>query len=260
MILTVVILLIIISISLHELGHATAMRKNRVEVSEINLLGFGKKLFSFRIRRLFGDTLFSVRLIPLGASVQPTDAQYRKSLKVWQVNHIAYAGIANNFLFASLLLSLSAVINQYTAGDYYMSGHYYVAMILFAMGIVPKYTSFLIVPLGWFILAFMVYYLVKEPAQFVENSGSLVTVAKDAADKTSSWADGLLYAASISFSIGLVNCLPLNPLDGSHIYSYYIDKYFSRHSDLIHVILAIPVVLLILIAIFGDLRTIYNFF
>ena len=64
-IITLVILMLVLSIIvfIHELGHFLAAKKQRVYVSEF-AVGMGPKIFSFR--RKNDETLYSLRLLPLG--------------------------------------------------------------------------------------------------------------------------------------------------------------------------------------------------
>ncbi|MBP6942969.1 MAG: site-2 protease family protein, partial [Candidatus Buchananbacteria bacterium] len=66
MTIVVAALLIFSIIMVHELGHAFMMRQYGVAIKEICLLGLGPKLVSFKWPKVFGRTLLTVRLIPLG--------------------------------------------------------------------------------------------------------------------------------------------------------------------------------------------------
>src|SRR5919205_1067870 len=94
------VLLFVVSIVVHELGHAFAMRRYGVELDEICLLGVaGPVLLSFYLRKVFGETPLTIRMIPLGAFVRPTEegAQTAGALPYLKFAHIMGAGIANNF-------------------------------------------------------------------------------------------------------------------------------------------------------------------
>ncbi len=75
-------LVFLVSIALHELGHAMKMKKHGIEIKEISLLGFGPRLFSFKWRKMFGEVPLSIRLIIIGAFVRPTEEGYDRILEL----------------------------------------------------------------------------------------------------------------------------------------------------------------------------------
>src|SRR5687768_12153616 len=108
-----VILLLCLSVSLHELGHAFAMRKYGLEIKEICLLGLGgSRLFSFRIKKLFGETPITVRAFIFGGFVMPTSFGSRRvyCIDYYKAGHIYGGGIAINFLFGALLFLIHSII------------------------------------------------------------------------------------------------------------------------------------------------------
>ena len=96
----------------HEYGHFLAARRNDVQVDEF-MIGFGPKLLG--VKR--GETLFSLRLLPLGgACVMPYEEEgednprtfRRKS--AWRRLIIVAAGPLFNFLLAFLLAAIMTAL------------------------------------------------------------------------------------------------------------------------------------------------------
>jgi len=108
------ILILGLTVFIHELGHFIFAKKNGVYCYEFSL-GMGPKLFSFR--RKNDETEYSLRLLPIGGYVQmageeieedkdlPKDRQMQ-SKTVWQRFTIVVAGAINNFILGLILLFL----------------------------------------------------------------------------------------------------------------------------------------------------------
>lgn len=103
-----------LTVFIHELGHFIFAKKSGVYCYEFSL-GMGPKLFSFR--RKNDETVYSLRLLPIGGYVQmageeievdkniPKEKQMQ-SKSVWQRFTIVVAGAFNNFILGIVLLFL----------------------------------------------------------------------------------------------------------------------------------------------------------
>lgn len=112
------ILILGLTVFIHELGHFIFAKKNGVYCYEFSL-GMGPKLYSFR--RKNDETLYSLRLLPIGGYVQmageeveedkdlPREKQMQ-SKTIWQRFTIVVAGAFNNFILGLVLLFLLAII------------------------------------------------------------------------------------------------------------------------------------------------------
>lgn len=108
------ILILGLTVFIHELGHFIFAKKSGVYCYEFSL-GMGPKLFSFR--RKNDETVYSLRLLPIGGYVQmageeieedknlPKEKQMQ-SKTVWQRFTIVVAGAFNNFILGIVLLFL----------------------------------------------------------------------------------------------------------------------------------------------------------
>lgn len=108
------VLILGLTVFIHELGHFIFAKKNGVYCYEFSL-GMGPKLFSFR--RKNDETEYCLRLFPIGGFVQmageeieedkdlPKEKQLQ-SKTVWQRFTIVVAGAFNNFILGIVLLFL----------------------------------------------------------------------------------------------------------------------------------------------------------
>lgn len=255
------ILLFLLSISAHELGHAYAMKRNRIPLREICILGFGPKLLVFHLRRWFGETPISIRLIPLGASVRPLEEDDPfGNLKFSQRTYIYGAGIIANFFLAGLFwIAVCVLINDF-------HHRFWIAVGLMVIGVLPKISSYLIPCIGIFFLAFLVYFTFSRPLkQFQEDNGSVVLITQEihkaAADDHQTplnirLAKVVNLAAIISFSLAIFNSFPLSILDGGKIFQDIITSRFRKRRRLaiyiFQIMTAIPLLAFILSALSAD--------
>lgn len=118
-IITLIILILILGIIvfIHELGHFLAAKKIGVYVYEFSV-GMGPKIFSFR--RKNDETLYSLRLLPLGGfTALASESINSKDLKENQILEnksalgkffVLIMGIVFNFLLAIILLIINGLI------------------------------------------------------------------------------------------------------------------------------------------------------
>ena len=111
------IMILGLTVFIHELGHFIFAKRNGVYCYEFSL-GMGPKLFSFR--RKNDETEYCLRLLPIGGFVQmageeieedkdlPKEKQLQ-SKTVWQRFTIVVAGAFNNFILGLVLLFLMGI-------------------------------------------------------------------------------------------------------------------------------------------------------
>lgn len=262
------IFLIMLSISFHEIGHAYAMAKNGVAIGELCVFGVGPKLFTFRLRRWFGETPITIRMIPIMAFVRPVENDpIYKGLKFRKRTHIHGAGVIANILFAGLIMVSVGILNHSSAIIWWT------AIICIIIGVFPRITSHLVLPIGIFIMVVLIHFIVSRPLQeFQKGSGSLVLVTQEmhkvSADDGKTPVNVRLarlfsFAALISLSLGAFNAMPLSVLDGGRIAQDILERAFKKHRrmavSLFHVLTFLPFVALVLSALFGDLMRLIGY-
>ena len=171
--------------------------------------------------------------------------QYR-SKKFWQKSVILLAGIAVNLLFAMLAFVIvysvlgvnltleDGTIQHFTVdpGRAVLAGFRYIWLTICAI-------------LGLFNPATV--------ADTVSNSTSIVGIAVLSADYFARGiSDALLFMAMISASLGLMNLIPIPPLDGGHFLVEIVQKISGRRvpEKVVNAISATGVALLMLLFVF----------
>lgn len=122
MFLTIIIafMSLVILIILHELGHFIVAKKFGVKVEEFGL-GFPPRLFG----KKFGETLYSINLLPFGGFVkiygQEESVDHPRSFStkpIWQRAFIISGGVISFWIISAILLSIVMAIGVPTAiGD-----------------------------------------------------------------------------------------------------------------------------------------------
>ena len=216
MYIAIAVALIILSFVFHELGHALAMRSCGVEIAEMGL-GFGPKLISGRITRYFGDdTKFAIRLLPLGAYVRPSEngGKTMEGLSYSDSARIAGAGILANFAFAfCILIGLALTRNPIFPNP----GIVQPLLVLGGGTILLRFGRKFVVPLvGTAFLAYVVFLIVTHggPAGVV---GGPVVIGKVVVAEAINLRHAIWIAGFLSFSIGLMNTIPILPFDGGQM-------------------------------------------
>lgn len=116
--LIILILILGIIIFVHELGHFLAAKKSGVYVEEF-ALGMGPKIFSFKRKK--DETLYSIRLFPIGGFVSMANSEEDSSTKLrkdqvlenksfFQKLTVLIIGIIFNLILALLLLFINGLI------------------------------------------------------------------------------------------------------------------------------------------------------
>ncbi len=106
------LLILVVLVVIHELGHAIAARRNGVIVEEFGI-GFPPKAWS---KKLKNGVLFSINWLPLGGFVKlqgENDAAHKKgdygAASMWAKTKILLAGVTINWLAAAVILTILAI-------------------------------------------------------------------------------------------------------------------------------------------------------
>ncbi len=106
------LLILVILVVIHELGHAIAARRNGVVVEEFGI-GFPPRAWS---KKLKNGVLFSINWLPLGGFVKlqgENDAASKKgdygAASMWAKTKILLAGVTINWIAAAVILTILAI-------------------------------------------------------------------------------------------------------------------------------------------------------
>ncbi|PIR69519.1 MAG: hypothetical protein COU47_03030 [Candidatus Niyogibacteria bacterium CG10_big_fil_rev_8_21_14_0_10_46_36] len=255
MILLVTILLLVCAVALHELGHAILMKRYSVTIKEICILGVGPKLFTFRWRRMFGDTPIHVRLLPIAAFVRLKYPEETENLGYAQREHIYSGGIAMNFLFAGVLIFFVCCFGAF-------HGHFSLVLIsiffiVVALGgtlwFFPCIAGMCVLILGFISLGSLLYMVtVLSPTETIAGPigiGSYIAGIH-------SYTAAVVFSAVMSANIGILNALPLGMLDGELITMSFLNRKFptfmTRFGNMVYVFLFLGFLSIVALAFGSD--------
>jgi membrane-associated protease RseP (regulator of RpoE activity) len=251
-------LLLLICIAVHEFGHAYAILRQGIKVKEIGLgIPTWKYLgFNFDAPSWLPCEKVGFHILLVGGYTKPAEGQEEKlnELGYWDYANIMGAGIWANFLMAIvvgiiLVLFFSELtVKQSTS----------IALALSVLTLVLWFGQKLFTGIIFPALApatLYLFYLVFT-SDSAASGGGPIEVFKQVGSK-SNWYESLIFISDISFSLALLNSLPILPLDGGRLYHYLIGK-VSRTAQLAYLTGSLIVALLLIVFIFS--RDIYRLF
>ena len=220
----ILVVLVFLGICLHEAGHVLAMRSRKVQIEEVGF-GFGPALFSFRSDRWLPGTKLFLKLFPVGAYVRPTDGEYERmlSLPIKDQALIYGAGIMANIFFGAFLLALSLILpphHNLTARMVVGLGAVFVSLVIWRLRYF--FCAVGIPLLGLVIAPIFFWQFWKEP---VKNFGVGATdVLSDIGSMANSNVEALIVSAAISIILGIIQAMPVMPLDGGRVVLAWINR------------------------------------
>jgi membrane-associated protease RseP (regulator of RpoE activity) len=252
----------VLTVTLHEIGHAVYMRRNGVSIKEICVLGMGPVLFEFRLP-FFGDTPVRVRAIPVGAFVLP-DKRGLETIK--QASFLARgeiygAGIVANVAVAVALFGFAVAV---TNGNHVAGILIFAACLLGAWGLMEavRWISLGLPFIGIGLIAWTVQGLLAGKTKIAATVAGPITISHYFSNQVhshpSSVQEGLLLGVLLSLVLGMGNLFPFMPFDGGHLCKNLVRKfvgelYFPRIEKVANYAFLIPGAVLIGIAIGSDL-------
>jgi membrane-associated protease RseP (regulator of RpoE activity) len=270
--------LLVLSIIVHELGHAFAMRQCGVRVVRISLFGFPSLGFipvpvTIRLpirAKWLPDTEWVIHpLLPLGAYVMPNEQDAARVSRE-QDFYISGMGPLTNFIFGLALIGLAVAV----APDWFVTPGDTASMALYgglligivaAMWVLWRYRLFfcrrLLLAVGIVFLVLMVVVVTfmthAERMELVDKFGFLVSI-KDLYILSQDYASygvkdivayTLLLSGSLSIVLGAFNLIPLLPLDGGRMMNHYVPSVLRTPYAAISVGLVYP---LLAISLWND--------
>lgn len=219
--------MLLVTVIVHEAGHAIAMRRRGVEIEELGI-GFSlskKYRLSFRVPFV----PFPVVLTPFlfGAYVRPTEAGAEKMYHMgYKDQAVCYsAGVIMNVIYAAAVVLIGGTIISITEHGrlpnprlVLIIGGFTAAVVIFrrALSMITPVFGFI------FLCIWATYILEPYVAESGLNDpfsfGELVVIGE-------SLAETLAFSAVPSLLIAFFNMIPFIPLDGGHV----LGAFFRTH-------------------------------
>lgn len=227
----------LLTVSIHELGHAWAMRRYGVPIEEISLLGmkfFGAPSLSFNytFRGAKDPTKISIHPFLIGAYVKG-DTKALEALPAKDQAVIFGAGPFVNFMYCLVAYGLLEVTHP--SGDFVVIGGIcfaLAALLITFRTLVCRYGVLLIgVLLSGLILSSLFTVsagqtgAVGGPVTIVNDMSSIYQVNAEAGNQL---RGAILISVIVSLALGTTNALPLPPLDGGQIAHRYLSAWNKK--------------------------------
>ena len=231
MIATLTVILCLLAITFHELGHAYAMYRCGVPIERIGLLGIPVKGVPF-LKKDFtlngGITRFEIHPLIIGAFVKPKDESLESQGTLNKV-YIFGAGPLVNILYAAVLFSISGIrIPTATlwGQEIWLLGWMPAIAIVTFLFFKPL-CRFVVPMLGMVMLVSLALTLLSENIQnAVGGPLTIIKILINGYTKMEPFGvfGGAFIAGIFSLLIGLTNMLPFVPMDGGRIFHAYLEK------------------------------------
>lgn len=185
---------------IHEGGHFIVAKLLKIQVNEFSI-GFGKKIWSKKI----GDTIYSIRLLPLGGYVNMEGEEEHSEKE---------GSFSKTKIYKKILIVLAGAFVNIIFG-----------LISFFILVWIKYDLLTaITSLNNFIISITMSFVnILKGKIYIEQMTGVIGISNIIV--TSQNLFEYIYIISlISISLGLTNLLPIPPLDGGKIIFYLIEK------------------------------------
>lgn len=233
----IAVALVLVSVLFHELGHALEMNRRGIKIQSVGIgmplpfLTWRCKPFSGRMR----NTVFALSPLIIAAYVKPVKKEEKKikRLSYYGQASIDGAGVAANIVFSLILaaaLAFWGTVPKFLTGRgasycYAVACAFAIAAIVFWLGR-NIFSVYFALPLGvllaYVVVAVALKYGVHQAVGGPISIGYYIATISNA-------MDAIRVAANLSLGMGLINLLPLCPLDGGRIAAALLGKI---HPDL----------------------------
>ncbi|MBI2047548.1 MAG: site-2 protease family protein [Parcubacteria group bacterium] len=235
MIIALTIVLCLLTITFHELGHAYAMRKCGVSIKKIGLLGIPIKWVPYLNKEIlfFGQlTRFEIHPLIIGAFVEPEEEGI-KALSMRDRVYIFGMGPLASMLIGAILLTIAGTATKsFSIAGFQINLLLWMPVAIVFMIVFARQCCQYIIPfLGIVLMGNLLLSLATHPETDV--IGGPVTVVNTVTELYQRLADMGIFVAPfiaglISILIGLTNMLPLVPLDGGLILHAYLNALHAK--------------------------------
>jgi membrane-associated protease RseP (regulator of RpoE activity) len=247
---------LVLTVVVHELGHALAAKKLGVRIVSISLFGLGPLLISWP-SKFFNGARMGFGPLPYGAYVSLNETDMKR-LKTEGQDDISFAGPHMNFVAGTLVGCLYMLCYGTTK----------VALIATCISAALTLRPVKLIAL-YAVLPFVALYVIGDLLRFESMSKSVnegffaVAEAKKFFDMNDFVRKFLLSLTLLNAGLGVLNMLPVYPLDGGHVAKRYAEKVLNKEKfpyRFLFVYLPTVLVILLLLPIVGDVRKLFSFF
>lgn len=197
-------LIISLSILFHEAGHLFVGLWTRIPMKQFSV-GFGPRLIS----KTLGHTEYKLSLIPVGGYVLPEieDMNIFFAIPVWRRMLFTLGGPIMNLLIAWLLLSFAfCTTNGWSFSSCFILP--FSQIVALTLAILNGFAQ-----------------LITQPDQL---SGVVGVISAGGQYIQNSWINAITFAALLNINLAIFNLLPLPPLDGGKLISYFLELIDKR--------------------------------
>lgn len=216
------------TIVVHELGHATAMRRYAIEIEAI-AIGMGPVVY--RRNRASGPRL-ELRLLPIGGFVQPADTEYASTLPPRALREVCGQGVANSVWAGLFLMGLGDL----PPSEYPRLGAGFLAVSVAAF-------FFRRAVARWFLLLgalsvavslFALYLFLRHVDGVTSQDVIAGPISIAQIMVVHNPLDAVYIAGAISVAVGLANAMPVLPLDGGHVAARWIRERYGEVGESVY--------------------------
>lgn len=251
----IMILIVGVTIAIHEWGHFMAMVRNGIQVKEFTI-GFGPTLFE---KKLKSGAFFRIKPIIFGGYAMPTEegAEALLTATPWVRFKVYVAGMFVNATAAFLVMTVFG----------YATGRFPVVLLPY-VDWAPSFLMPLVVAFAfsyglWLATpVLIVAMLVKSASAFFATAAGPIGIvnmgqqmAEQAPDAAAVVVSMTLMFAMINSAIAGFNLVPLAQLDGGKITEIFLEKWCGRHTDAVlkwYRILSLVLLLSLIVFLFGS--------
>jgi membrane-associated protease RseP (regulator of RpoE activity) len=257
----------LVSIILHELGHALAMKKHGIEINRISIFGLPPFIKLFHSNYFQCD--IGIGLIPYGAFVEKKhvkldlhDVLSNKYLEV--ENEISLAGPKMNFLLAALgsigLVIIALNINKFNVKFFLIC----IATLIICLSMYSNTVNKFLICYIYPPLAFAYTVCLILPSQLTKNASNgmfSVIHTNEQIDIPIVYTICILVVL-INLLLGILNSLPISFVDGGKV----LQNHYSNKGKFAQKILnfwfyysTLVLLVSLLSIVFGDIKNLYQF-
>ena len=218
----IVILAVLLNLIVHEGAHAFAMRRLGVPLKEAGL-GIPIPFLPHAAWMLRNGLRLTLHPLFIGAYVMATQEGEKiiNDFPYYKKTFVAGAGVVSNIAFGCFIAAAWLVTQ-----DAFLSAAAYLLVTAFLLRFIRLVSAYGVPLLSVIMATMLVLSVLSSSSSDGSNEARLVGPIGigELTTRISSLDQAIQLAIVLSFAIGLINALPLHPLDGGHIVDAFLVK------------------------------------